>query len=415
MATIPTTARGVAKTLAFLAESSFGVQPSGTAQLLRRNQSMINMQVQQVDSQEILPSQQQRDSRQGSRTVSGQLMAQLSCLTYEQLFANLFRNSFATGVSMTAIASSTLTVTTSAVTLTITSGSFLTTGFKIGDVVSFSGMIAPAAGNNLVYMQITALTALVMTLTLPDNGATITAYSTGQTAVGVSVVGKKLIMPASYATASLTSFAFEHWYADIGVSELALGNRMTSIGLSVPASGLITMNAAFTGRQLLSNTTQQFTSPTPVTTTSLLTATGGTIILYGAPIAYITGFNLNISAQADAPAVVGTPYTPNIFMGTLKATGSMTLLFTGDATMATLLNESEVQAQIYLTDNPSANNPNFISVFMPRVKIFSDNKNDSAVEITRSVNFVCLEQSVLGGTGTAYDDTTISIQDSLAV
>jgi hypothetical protein len=413
--TVPTTARGVAKTLALLAETSFGVQPTGTAQILRRNQSMMNLQVQEIDSQEILPSQQMRDSRQGTRSVTGQIMAQLSCLTYEACFANLFRNSFAAGVSMTGIASSTLAVNTTSATITITSGSFLTTGFKVGDVVTLSGLVAPVTANNGVYMAITAVTALVMTLALPVNGATITAYSTGQTALGIAVVGKKLIMPANYATASLGSLAFEHWYADVGVSELALGNRITSIGISVPPSGLVTTTIAFTGRQLLTNTVQQFTAPSPVTTTNLLTAVGGVLLLFGAPIGYITGFNLHISAQADAPPVVGSPLTPNIFMGTLSANGSMTMFFANDGISNAFLNEQEFQLQLYLTDNGSANAPNFINIFLPRVKVFSDSKNDSDREITRSVNFRALEQDILGGTGLAYDDTTVTIQDSLAV
>ncbi len=414
MTTIPTTARGVAKTLAFLAETSFGVQPTGTAQLLRRNQSMMNMQIQEIDSQEILPSQQMRDARQGSRSVSGQLMANLSCQTYEGLFENLFRNNFVAGVSMTGIASSTIVVNSTSIVITITTGSFLTTGFKIGDVITLSGLVAPNVADNGVYMSITALTALVMTLALPVAG-TITGYTTGQTALGIAVVGKKLLMPTSYTSALLTSLAFEHWYSDVGISELALGCRITSMGISVPPSGLITMNMAFTGRQLISSGTEQFANPNAVSTTNLLTAVGGTLLLYGAPVGYVTGFNVNISAAADAPPVVGTPYTPNIYMGTMKANGSMTLLLANDGTSNAFLNETEFQVQLYLTDSPSAPNPNFVSIFLPRVKIFSDSKNDSDREITRSVNFVCLEQDVLGGAGQPYDDTTITIQDSLAV
>jgi hypothetical protein len=415
MTTIPTIARGVEKTLAFLAETSFGVQPTGTAQILRRNQSMVNMQVQEIDSQEILPSQQMRDARQGSRTVSGQLMAQLSCLTYEGLFANLLRNTFNAGVSVTGLASSTIVVTGQVVVITASSANFLTSGFKIGDVVTLSGLIAPVAADNGVYLQITALTATVMTCNLPVNNATITGYTTGQSALGIAVVGKKLIIPNTIAGMASGSLAFEHWYADIAQSELALGCRMTSIGLSVPPSGMVTMNAGFTGRQLVYNSTQQFTSPNNPTTTTPLTATGGTLLLYGAPVAYLTQMNIQMSASADAPPVVGSPYTPNIFMGNLTVNGSFTMLFAADVTSADFNNETEFQMQVYLTDNPASGSPNFINIFLPRVKIFSDNKNDSDKEITRSVNFRALEQSILGGTGLAYDDTTITIQDSLAV
>jgi len=77
MTTTPLTARGVAKTLVVLAETSFGVQPTGTAQILRRNQSMLNLQVQEIDSQEILPSQQMRDAR-GEAGLSSQMTASIA-------------------------------------------------------------------------------------------------------------------------------------------------------------------------------------------------------------------------------------------------------------------------------------------------------------------------------------------------
>lgn len=411
--TVPSLARGVAKTLAFLPETTFGAQAlSGTPQILRRNQSTMNLQIQEINSNEILPSQQMRDARQGTRLLQGQISSQLSCLTYEALIANLFRSSFVAGVSKAAITDSVVVVTASSITFTSVSSNFLTTGFKVGDVVNISGSVAPALGNNAVNLIVTGVTATVLTFAPPVAG-TITAYSTGQT-VSVSVVGKKLLMPSTLATSNIGSLTFEHFYSDVGVSELGLGCRMTSMSLAVPPSGLVTCNFGFTGQQLATFATEQLPSPTAPTTTGLLTAVKGNLLLFGAPIAYITGFNLQISAQADAPPVVGTPLTPNIFMGNLMASGSLTALFASDGITNAFLNETEFQIQLFLTDSGNAN-ANFISVFLPRVKIFSDNKNDGTMEITRSLNFRALEQDLIGGTGLAYDDTTVTIQDSLAV
>jgi hypothetical protein len=409
--TIPVTARGVAKTLAFLQETTYGTKATGTSQILRRNQSMINLQVQEIDSQEILPSQQVRDARQGTRLVQGQLMAQLSCLTYEQLIAALFRSSFVSGVSMSAQTVTVTVVANVSVTLGV-SGNPLTTGMKVGDVINLTGFLSTYVGNNGVYLSITGLNATTITCAPPVNGTIIAASS--QTAITISVVGKKIIMPLTYASAALNSYTFEHWYADIAQSEMATGCRITSLGISVPPSGIVGANFGFTGQQLITNATQQLASPNPVTTTNLLTAVQGTITYLGAPIAYVTGFNLQISSQADNPPVVGSPYTPNIYLGNLMASGSLTILFAADGTTNAFLNEQEFQIQLYLTDSTSSA-PNFVNIFLPRVKIFADNKNDGTMEITRSVTFKCLEQDLLGGTGLAYDDTTVTIQDSLAV
>jgi hypothetical protein len=372
---------------------------------------MINQSIQEIDSAEILPSQQIRDARQGSRLVQGQIMGQLSCLTYTSIFANLFRNSFVSGVTTAGLSDSVVTVSSTAVTIGSASSNFLTLGFKVGDGISLAGCSGAPAANNGVNLLVTAVTATLLTCAPPPNGS-IVAYSSGQTGVIISVSGAKLTVAKSFASATTTSLSFESWFSDISVSELATGCRISSIGIQVPPSGFVTTTISFTGQKLAQNNTQQLTSPAATTSTTSLTATQGFLMLFGAPVAYITGFNIQIAASSDTPAVLGTPYTPDIFRGNLSGSGSFTALFAGDAITSAFLNETEFQIQIFMTDS-SLPTAEFVSIFLPRVKIFTDNKNDNDRQITRSVNFRCLEQDILGGTGTAYDDTTITIQDSL--
>jgi hypothetical protein len=407
-------ARGVAKTLAVLQETSYGVQPTGTAQLLRRTQSTMDLQVQDIASQEILESGQVRDARQGPRQVQGQLAGYLSPLTYQLMFENLFRSTFALGASLISVTDSTISIdsTTGVVTLGVTNENFLTSGFKVGDVIQITGASGSASADTGVYLVTTSVSATTITTAPPNAGISLAAYSTGQT-VGISVVGKKLTMPSTLAAQSLASLSFEHYYSDIGVSEVATGCRVTSVSLSVPPNGYANFAAQFLGQNLSEYTTQQFTNPTPETSTPLLTATDGRLIYKGAPVAALTGFNLQISTQADATPVVGSNIVPDVFVGTMMASGSFTALFEDSSITSDFLNEAEFSIQMLLTGSNAAN-PEFVSINLPRVKIFSDNKNDSDREIVRSVNFRALEQSVLGGVGLAYDDTTVVIQDSMA-
>ena len=53
----------------------------------------------------------------------------------------------------------------------------------------------------------------------------------------------------------------------------------------------------------------------------------------------------------------------------------------------------------------------FVSVFLPRVKLTSSTKSDSPSAITRSFNFTALEYI---GANSVTDATTVVVSDSLA-
>ncbi|WP_029311618.1 phage tail tube protein [Acidiphilium angustum] len=404
-------ARGSAKTLAAIAETAYGVQPTGTAQLLRRTGATLNLMVQEIDSQEILASQQMRDSRQGPRQVQGQIEGYLSPASYDLLFENLFRSSFYVGGSVTSITDSVLTVnsTTGAITLSGAAENFLTSGFKIGDVARITGTSGADTGDSNANLQVTGVTANALTFaSLP--GAV--AYATGQT-VSISTVGKKCIIPSLITAQTLGSLTFEQWYSDIGVSEVSTGCRITDISLNVPPAGFATFQARVLGQQQTRSLTQAYPSATPESTSTLLTATNGSLLIAGVPVAVVTGFNIQIATQAMAQPVVGSNIVPDVFVGTFDIKGSLTALMIADNLTADYLGEVELQLALLMTTS-SLPNADFVQIFLPRVKLMAESKNDNDREITRSFNFVALEQSLLGGTGTAFDDTMIVVQDSMA-
>lgn len=143
-------ARGVAKTVVFAPETIFGEQAPGPGQYLRRVSADMNLQVQQIDSQEILPSQQMRDSRNGPRQVQGSLSGQLSPAAYKLFMEQLLRKTFVAGVVSPSIADSAATIngSTGAFTLSSAASNFLTLGFKKSNNVRLAGLNAGAAVNN---------------------------------------------------------------------------------------------------------------------------------------------------------------------------------------------------------------------------------------------------------------------------
>ena len=109
-------------------------------------------------------------------------------------------SSYRTGTTATA-ASQTITAATTGDTFTRAAGSYLTDGFEVGDIVTIAGS---AGANNALIMEVTALTATVLTTSsnltndtgggnevITHMGETITAASLGLSSItSVAIVGQ---------------------------------------------------------------------------------------------------------------------------------------------------------------------------------------------------------------------------------
>lgn len=396
-------ARGVAKTVAINPETTFGVQGAGNGQLLRRTSSDLNLTVQQIQSNEILQSQQVRDSRNGPRQVQGTLSGQLSPASYSTLLENMLRSTYTSSAPIVGLADSTAVVdpTTGNLILSSSSANF-SSHFTLGDVVQISGLTGPAAADNYQDCRVVGYTPTGLALAPPSSAI---AWGTGQVET-IGLTGKKLFMPATGQ--SDKSFSLEHWYSDIGQSELFVGCKVTQLSLNIPASGFVTLQASVTGRDMISTAVQALPLAAPQTITTGLTATSGKISYNGATIAYLTAMSVQISSSVQADPVVGANVVPAIFLGTLMVRGSVSALTAADTLTTDFINENEVSLSVLMTSSPSGS-ASFVNVFLPRVKLTSSTKTDSDKAITRSFNFVALENTgTLGG-----NLTSIVIQDSL--
>lgn len=404
----PVFSRGVAKTVAVGIETSFGTASAAAGQLLRRTNSDLNLNVAQIQSQEILPSQQVRDQRQGSRSIQGTLAGQLHGGGYQLLFETLLRSSFAVPASSSfaGVSDSAATIDGNGNLVLTSASTTFTNKLHTGDVVRLTGLTGGPAIENSADMRVVAMTANSLTLA-PPTGLTPGVWASGQTDT-ISFIGKKLIIPATAQQDK--SFTLEHWYSDIGVSEVFTGCKVTSIGINIPANQFATIQASITGQNGVTGASQLFTGAAAASTATGLTAVTGQIAYQGKALGYFQSMSLQISTQVGADPVIGSNIIPAIFLGTLSVSGSLTALFTSDTMTADFLNENEVSLSLLLTDSP-ANNANFVEIHLPRVKLTSSTKNDSDRAIVRSYSFMALENT---GSIAGADLTTIMIQDSLA-
>lgn len=400
-------ATGVAKQLAYKAETTWGTVPAASgAQALRRVTSDLNLTKQTYQSAEIRTDYQVADFRHGVRSVAGTVRGELSPGTYEDFLAAALRKTFAAVTNLTGL-SLTIAASGDYYTVTRSSGSYLSDGIKVGQVVRLTAG-SLAAGNlnkNLLVVGLTALAATVLVL----NGSTLTAEGPIASCT-MSVPGKESYVPTSGHTD--TSFAIEHWYSDVSQSEVFSGCKVNSVGIALPPSGISTIEFGFMGKDVTTAAAQYFTSPTAASTSGVVAAVNGAVAVNGTRVALLTGLQINIAGGMTAEPVVGSNTFPDIFEGRVIVSGQFSAYFE-DATLRDLfLNETEASiVAAFTTANTAA--ADFLSITLPRIKVGGASKDDGEKGIVQTFPFQAL-LNTSGGSGTSSHATTIAIQDSLA-
>lgn len=408
-------ATGVYKKLFLKRQVSLGAiaaaGPAGSAVSMRRVSSTLDLTKASYQSAEIIESQQDRDMRHGVKSTGGTLTGELSIGTYQQIFESVLRQAAQTGVTIAALTNvAAATTGTRFGTYTRAAGSWLTDGFKIGDVVNTTGFTTTGADNNNQYCMIVGLTATVMTLMTLDKSP-IAAKAAGDPVV-VTVVGKKIWVPATGHTRDY--YTVEHWFGDIGESEVFRDTIFNGANIGLPPTGMATVEFPMMGLGMNTAQAQYFTNPSPPSTGANLASVNGALIINGQLAGLVTGLTINIAGNYAYPTgdgIVGSDERPDILPGKVTVTGQMTVLFQNGTFRDMFINETEASIASVLTADNSAN-PAFCAFVMSRVKYSGATKDESNTGLTLTMPFTALENVKTGGPALPNLQTTISIQDS---
>ncbi len=400
-------ARGVSKQLGFLRETNWGVAAGpGGAQLLRRVTADFNLTKDSYTSDEINPTFQTTSMRHGVRNVDGSLDAELSPSTYKEFFEGVLARDFTAGGTTTG-ASVTIATSGSFFTLTRAAGDWLTDGFYVGNVVRLTGagLNAANAGNNLL---VVALTSLVMTVQVLS--ATPLVAEGPIAAVDAAVVGKQTYIPSSGHTDP--SFTVEQFFDDINQSEVFTGLKVASVNLDLPSTGLVKASVSFKGKDLAqTGTTQYFTSPTAVTSSTIFASVSGSVIVNGQPVALITSASLAIERNQEAATVVGSNFAADIFVGRINVTGNMSVYFE-DNTFRDYFDKENHISIIFALTTGEEKNADVMTFTLPNTLVNTASKTDAELGLVQSMDFQALQNTV---TTAGMVASTILVQDSSLV
>lgn len=401
-------ANGVATTLAYKAQSALGTAASGSGgQLVRRRPgSSFTLTRDTYENDEIVSHRQSTGQTAGIRRVTGKLMGLLSGGSYQAFYSTLLKKLFVATTSITGLS---LTIAGSGPTYTVTraSGDFLTGGIKIGDIVRITAGSVNAANlnDNMIVVGVTATVLTVVTL----NSSALVAEGPIASCT-IAVPGRK----AWAATSSHTDdyYTFEEWFADLSRSETWTDVKPTQVAIGLPASGNVTNDFDFIGLNRTLGSSQVLTSPTAETTSGVQQAVNGKLIVNGAVVP-VTGAQITLmGGEKPGEAEVGSNAITDTDEGRVMVSGSFTAKFSG-VSLQTLYDAQTPVALILAAavDNTAASD--FVTFVMPRIKVFSDTRDDAEKAIVRTYNFVA-EYNGAGGSSLASHATIFSMQDSLA-
>lgn len=404
---MPNPAAGVFKQVAYKKEVTYGLIPAASsAQALRRVSSVVDLEKDTYLSNEIKPSFQKSDYRHGVRRGKGKLQGDLQCKTYADFFAWTLKRDFAAIAAITGVG---ITIAGTGPTWTVTrdSGSWLTNGVKIGHVgrLSVGSFNALNLAKNLLVVGMTASDLTVIVL----NGSQLFPQGpiSGST---FTVVGKTTFTPQTGHTDA--SFAYEHWFPDLGQSEVYSGGKIAQIDLNLPPTGLAQISVDMVFQDVTPAASQYFTSPTAITTTGALAAVNGVLRAGGVTYAIVTGLTMTIKPGLSGDPVVGSNLVPFQFPGAVMVSGQFTAYFADVTLRDAFLNETEIDLiAAFTADNTAA--ADFLSFALPRIKVGSAGKTDGEGGIVQTFSFQALE-ALTGGSGVSTERTTLQIQDAQA-
>ncbi len=389
---------GVAVDVAYAAETVFGTKPApagGT--LVRRIASTLALSRQTFRSNEIRPDAQLAAQRHGSRRVQGEIRGELAPAAWDDLLAAALRGTWTAGVSFAAAAGSGVTASDAGRSFTRAGGSWLADGFKIGDVVRWSGLSAGNDGRNL---RIVDLTDATMTV-----AETVEAVATANEACACAVTGEKVATGTGQP-----SFTIEHHFAEAGFAQVFSGCRIGRMQLSLSPNRMAEVSFSVLGRDMEVREgadAPYFAAPATVSSRQPLGAIDATLRVAGADVGVVTGLDLSVDLGLVADAVVGAATVPDVVYGRTNVSGTMTAFVEDAALLKNYLASDEVALHLLLAP---AGGAGFVSLHLPRLMFNgADLRIQGGEGLPLRLPFQALVRTD-GGAGTAWDAATMTIQ-----
>jgi len=364
---------------------------------LRTTGRAINPERNILESAEVRSTRQKSDVRHGFERVTGTPGFELSAKSYDDVIAGVMASSW---YAVVVTGSPTITVNGTNKYFIRSTGSWVTDGFRAGDIITTSGF--GDAGNNGTW-RVTAVSATNLTVADPDSSMVTDATGGGT----VTFPGKRIDVGTS-----LFTFFVERQFSDITQYEGSNGVAFDQLQLQIQPEQIAggTLNMLGMKPLAMAGSSAANSAALAAPTNAPFAAFDGEIYEGGTVIAVATGLNVTLANNRSLNPVIGSKNSPTVFEGTFEVNGEATLYFQAAVMINKFVNETESSLWVKLDDT---NGTDFVNVVVPRIKYTGRNMDPPQQgPVPLPMPFRGLEQSGLAYPGGTTVASSISFQRS---
>lgn len=247
--------------------------------------------------------------------------------------------------------------------ITAASGSFITAGYRVGQVVYFTSM--EDAENSNVNCLIRAVTASTMTVA-PANGVALTDNAE-ETAGTIHRLGNII----TAAAPTKRHFTVDQYDQDIDLTEQFVGCVLVGLRFVITPGQPVTVTATWMGfdsNELASGDSPYFTAPA-LTTGLAMVGDEITLDYNGVSVTTFTSLTIDFIINGASQGVLGSVITPDIFTNDFRMEASASIIRSDFAELILFDAETEFDLGILLENRATAAPFDCLGIWLPVVTI----------------------------------------------
>jgi len=366
---------GAQRDLYYAKETSYGVGPSPLDMTeVRNTEDTISLVRDSFVSDERRGDRGIHDMRLGNKQPAGDISFEFSYGAFDDfLLAGLGASAWVAPYTNLAV---NVIVDADEKTYTRATGSWLTSGVKVGDTITVTGLTTTADN---ITAKVTAVTATILTFGDATGLADITVAEGGVFNTDARVIKKG---------STVTSFAIEKAFTDVNEYQLYTGGIVNTVNLEVSPNAMITGSFGMMFQDAENGGTVYHNDITGVVTNRPFDAFTGYIKENDTTNSIASSLSISLDNGFERNFVLMQNTAPQMTSGKSNVTGSVTLYFSDSLIYDKFVNETESSIELRLADDEN----NGYVITLPRIKYTSaDTPVSSDGAIINTMNFQALD------------------------
>ena len=366
---------GAQRDLYYAVETSYGSGPSPLDMTeVRNTEDNISLVRDSFVSDERRGDRGIHDMRLGNKQPAGDISFEFSYGAFDDfLLAGLGASAWVAPYTNLTVS---VTVDEEAKTYTRATGSWLTSGVKVGDTITVTGLTTTADN---ITAKVTAVTATILTFGDATGLVDITVAEEGVFNTDARVIKKG---------STITSFAIEKAFTDVNEYQLYTGGIVNTVNLEVSPNAMITGSFGMLFQDAENGSTDYHNDITGVVTNRPFDAFTGYIKENDTTNSIASSLSISLDNGFERNFVLMQNTAPQMTSGKSNVTGSVTLYFSDSIIYDKFVNETESSIELRLADDEN----NGYVITLPRIKYTSaDTPVSSDGAIINTMNFQALD------------------------